>query len=131
MDPQHLATRDNVTFAEAFLHDFPILSAILIAMLASWALTAAVKPWWPPLRPRKRLELRLFDVVVAGVLFTIAAWDSLSWKVLLSVALLVGAGSPFGYYGVTELLCWKWPSLRRFLSLKELCAPDGDNETGV
>ena len=37
----------------------------------------------------------------------------------------IGGSSPVAYFLLSELLCWKWPNLRAYLSLREL-APDTD-----
>jgi hypothetical protein len=112
----------GANFIEAFLRDHPIVAALLLAAVVSWTLTAAVKPWVED-GPTKARKLRTFDVVVAGVVGAVMLWGHVDLRLLVGLSLFIGGGSPFGYFMFTEALCWKWPKLRRFLSLREL-APE-------
>lgn len=109
----------TATAAAALIHAHPILTAILVATVCSWTLTAAIKGWIPA-GPRRALKVRTLDCVIAFVIAVFLLSGLVPWKLLLGVSLLIGSGSPFAYWGASELLCWKWPQLRKYLALSEL-----------
>jgi hypothetical protein len=115
----------GANFIESFLRDHPIVAALLLAAAISWSLTAAIKPWVADGKNKKR-NLRTFDVVVAAIVGAVMLWGHVDWRLNVGLSLFIGGGSPFGYFMFTEALCWKWPSLRRYLSLREL-APEPDS----
>lgn len=102
---------------KAFIVNYPEVTAIAVAILCSWLLTLAVKPFVPPGNWKAR-GLRAFDICVA---FCICArmWPGEHRFVW---ALLIGASSPVVYWIVTGLVGWKWPAARRFFTLKELAS---------
>lgn len=121
---------ENASALEAFVRDHTIIAAIIVATVCSWALTAAIKGWIST-GPRKALAVRTIDCAIAGVLAAIMLHDQFAWHILTGVCLLIGSGSPFAYWILSELVCWKWPGLRKYLALREL-APDPTpaDETG-
>jgi hypothetical protein len=90
----------------------------VLAWVVSWVLTVAFRPILRHVLPDgiERHVIRLFDVVVA-FLVVLDMWphDHAHWW-----AAGIGGASPFAYFALSEALCWKWPNLRRFLSLREL-----------
>lgn len=116
----------GANFFEAFLRDHPVVAALLLAAVISWSLTAVLKPWIPN-GPSKARTLRTFDVLAAGIVGALMLWGHVEWRLLVGLSLFIGGGSPFGYFLASEALCWKWPKLRRFISLRELSPePEGD-----
>lgn len=115
----------------AFLHDQPIVVALLLAAVISWTLTAAAKPWVAD-GPKKKRNLRTLDVCIAALVSAILLFGHVDWRLLIGLSLFIGGGSPFGYFLFSEAMCWKWPSLRKYLSLRELAPdPDPTDQAGV
>ena len=115
------------TWFEAFIQHASVMS-ILLAILGSWAATALFKI---PLRILfagrwSVFVIRLFD---AGVAFAICAatWPN-DWRWVW--AFVVGVGSPGVYWLLAALLCWKWPSLKPYVALRELASDDLNSPSG-
>jgi hypothetical protein len=108
--------------AAAFAHDYPTITVMVIATICSWTLTAAIRGWIPH-RPRRALIVRTLDCAIAFGLALFMLWGLLPPRVLVGVSLLIGSGSPTIYWLLSSALCWKWPGLKKWLSLREL-GPD-------
>ena len=119
MDPNITKANEYASAFEAFLTAHPIVIAIVTAIVCSWTLTAALKPWFPS-GPKRARNLRTADCLIAAAIAAIMLHGLFTWQLLFGLCLLIGSGSPFAYWIVSELLCWKWPQLRKYLALREL-----------
>lgn len=122
---------EYANFVEAFIHNHPLVTAILVAILCSWSATiifklVLVRPLVPP---RFHVSLIfLFDVLVAGFI-VVKMWPG-DHKFIW--ALLVGTSSPTAYAIAAGVLCWWRPGLRKFLQLREFTpAPDPTDEAAA
>lgn len=116
----------GASFFEAFLHDHPIVCAFAIALLASWVLTAFVKPWLSK-GPNFARNVRTIDCILAAAIAALLLHGLFGWRWIVGLSLLIGGSSPFAYWAAAGALCWKWPGLTKYLSLREL-APEEDPE---
>lgn len=133
MNPQESIGTVNAIAAalKAFAHDYPILTAVFVAILLSWGMTRLFRKPIRALMPDSldAWGVYAFCCFVAGIA-SFWLWPAnvaeftIAWRVIAS--LLVGVGSPAVYEAITSVLCWKWPSVREHLSLKELYKPDDD-----
>jgi hypothetical protein len=119
----------GASWFESFIQSHPYVVAIVVAILCSWTVTMVAKK---PLRAFAPVAwqswaIRTFDVMVA----TAIAWRMWPGTHPELWALLIGSASPAVYWIFASLLCWKWPRLARFLTLREL-APESipESETG-
>lgn len=106
---------------EAFIRHASVMS-ILLALIGSWCATAAFKK---PIRALIPVEwqswsIRTFEVLVAMAIVA-RTWPN-SWR--LDWAFVIGFASPVIYFLLASLLCWKFPSLKPYLSLRELASDD-------
>lgn len=108
----------NASFFEAFFKDHPLIIAIVAPILLSWVVTAAVKGWVRPwiLPARQNLTIRSIDCAIAVA----AAAKMWPLEHAFVFALLIGCLSPFAYGLFSFGLCWKWPSMKSWLTLREL-----------
>lgn len=111
------------TAIEAFAHAHPLIASLIAAIVASWMATSIFKHILRALLPDHIQNecIRLFDCAVAGV----AAWfvwpgepSDTAWRAI--TAICAAGGSPLLYWAVTEAVCWKFPSARKFFTLREL-----------
>ena len=109
----------GATWFEAFMHDHPVVFAILVATIASWVVTAALN-YWLESGPKKKRNLRTIDCLIAGALVAIMLSGHVDWRVLIGLSLLVGGASPFAYFAFSESVSKFFPSMRPYLSLREL-----------
>lgn len=118
------ATQQANEFAswfESFIVTYPVTTCIVLAWVVSWVVTVAFRPFLKRLLPDdlERHAIRLFDVMIAFLV----VWDMWPGEYAHWWALGIGGLSPFAYFAFSELLCWQFPRMRRFLSLREL-APE-------
>lgn len=122
---------EYASFFEAFIANHPFVTAILVATLVSWAVTAAFKVPLRALLPDAWQDwcIRTFDCAVAGAV----AWYMWPGEHDAVWALLVGTGSPVVYWALSGFLVWKWPGLQKYLTLRELQngGSEDDTEGGV
>lgn len=117
-----------VTALETFAVAHPFVTAWGAAWVLSWLATAFFKKPIRALAPDAwdAWAVRAFDVLAAGVtsaLLLMLLHLPLAWLVV--AASIIGLSSPLGYFVLSAAACWKWPALRRFLTLGEL-APETD-----
>lgn len=124
MDPTSVIGSAN-TWAGAFtqfVNSHPMAVAVILAFVISWGLTAALASILRALLPDaiERSVIRIVDILIAFIvaLFNWPTEPAIWW------ALAIGVSSPFGYALVTWVICWKWPTLKPYLSLRELAEPD-------
>ncbi len=115
---------EHLNFLEEFIKKYPILSAFIFPIVASWLLTAFVKPWFPK-GPHRARNIRTFDGLVAAALAVWLLHELFGWNWVVTLAIIIGPGSPTVYWVLAGLVCWKWPKAKRFLTLREL-APEHD-----
>lgn len=118
MIEQQQVTKANefATAFETFLTAHPVVTCIALAWVVSWVITITARPFLTFVRDElERHVVRLFDVLIA----TAAA--ALMWPGdhIVVWALAIGGSSPIAYLLLSEALCWKWPGLRKYLSLRE------------
>lgn len=127
MNDQISKASEYASAFEAFIGAHPTVISIVLAFVISWGLTAGLASLLRVLLPDniERALIRLFDIAVAALVafYTWPGAHAVWW------ALAIGVSSPFGYLALSELLIWKWPALRKHLSLRELAA-EPDPETG-
>lgn len=128
MNDQLDKTNAYASWFESFLHDHPISSAFAIAFVASWVLTAFVKPWLSK-GPNFARTVRSIDCVIAAAIASLLLHGQFGWRWITGLSLLIGGSSPFVYWLLAAGACWKWPGLRRYLSLREL-APESSPDDG-
>lgn len=105
-----------------FVTSHPMAVAVVLAYGISWGATsllASLLRWFLP-DAIERAVIRLVDALAA---FFVALYN---WPTEPAVwwALLIGVSSPFGYAAFSEALCWKFPRLKPYLSLRELSEPE-------
>lgn len=113
---------------EAFITLHPIVFAWIVATIGSWVLTSLSRLWVAK-GPNRKRNLQTLDVAIAASLAALMMFGHADWRVLLGVSLTIGGLSPFAYFGFSELLCWKWPQLRKYLSLREFTTPASDDSS--
>ena len=119
MSQQTVAQANEYASAfEAFIVAHPVVTCIALAWVVSWVVTVTARPFLKAVLPDhiERHVIRLFDVVIA----TFAVFEMWPNDHALWWALGIGGSSPIAYFALSELLCWKWPTLRKYLSLREL-----------
>jgi hypothetical protein len=115
-----------VTALEAFAVAHPFITAWAAAWVLSWLVTWTFKKPIRALLPDEwdAWGVRAFDVHVAGVAaFVLLKLLHIPVAWLVVAAGIIGFSSPIGYFLLSAAACWKWPGLRRYLTLREL-APD-------
>jgi hypothetical protein len=136
MDPQQQIEKASgiATALTAFAHAHPLITIVIVAIVVSWMATSIFKHILRRMLPDDIQDdvIRLFDCAVAGV-FAFWMWPGdpahLAWRV--AAAIFAAGGSPLAYFLLAEAACWKWPGLRKFLTLRELTVkPDPETETG-
>lgn len=122
---------DYAGFVEAFIQNHPFVTAMILALLCSWLVTALfkmviVRPFIPA---KFHLPtLLLFDCLIAGWII-VKMWPGTHAPIW---ALFVGSSSPTVYAIASALLCWWKPGLRRFLQLREFTpAPDPTDQAAA
>lgn len=109
---------------EKFIVTYPLVTCIALAWVVSWVLTVTARPFLKAIFPDhlERHFIRVFDVAIAFLV----VWDMWPGTFAHWWALGIGGASPFAYFALSEVLCWKWPGLRKYLSLRELADADHD-----
>ncbi len=124
MNEQVTKANEYASAFEAFITAHPVITCIALAWVVSWVLTITFRPVIRAIFPDnvERHFVRVFDVLIAGlVAFDMWPNDHALWW-----AAGIGGTSPVAYLALSDLLCWKWPGLRKHLSLREFA---GDSES--
>lgn len=109
------------TWFESFIQHASVMS-IVLSLLGSWFATAFFKipiRWWSE-PARHAFYIRAVDIAVAFALCLIT-WPN-EWGFVW--AFVIGFGSPVIYWLLASAVCWKFPKLKPFLSLRELASDD-------
>jgi hypothetical protein len=122
-----------VTAIEAFAVAHPFITASAAAWVLSWLVTWTLRQPIRALMPNDwdAWGVRAFDVLVAGAAaFVLLKLLQIPIAWLIVAAAIVGFSSPLGYFLLSAAICWKWPGLRKYLTLRELAPDPPTDDTG-